>query len=82
MTLRASIQIALRSLAGNKLRSVLTMLGVIIGVGAVVSMVSIGAGARESVSQQVTALGSNLLMTKLLRIITLKAVQCSILCLL
>ncbi len=62
MTLRTSIQIALRSLAANKLRSVLTMLGVIIGVGAVVSMVSIGAGARQSVAQQVSALGSNLLI--------------------
>jgi len=62
MNLRSSLQIALRSLSANKLRSVLTMLGVIIGVGAVVSMVSIGAGARQSVAQQVTALGSNLLI--------------------
>ncbi|HEV8354138.1 MAG TPA: ABC transporter permease [bacterium] len=62
MNLRTSLQIALRSLAANKLRSILTMLGVIIGVGAVVSMVSIGAGARQSVAQQVTALGSNLLI--------------------
>jgi len=62
MNLRTCLQIALRSLAANKLRSILTMLGVIIGVGAVVSMVSIGAGARQSVAQQVTALGSNLLI--------------------
>ncbi|MGH2426824.1 MAG: ABC transporter permease [bacterium] len=59
--LRSSIQIALRALAANKLRSALTMLGVIIGVGAVVTMVSIGQGARASVAQQVQALGSNLL---------------------
>lgn len=61
MTLRSSIQVALRALAANKLRSVLTMLGVIIGVAAVVTMVSIGQGARQSVSQQVQVLGSNLL---------------------
>ncbi len=61
MILRSSIQIALRALAANKLRSALTMLGVIIGVGAVIAMVSIGQGARASVAQQVQALGSNLL---------------------
>ncbi len=59
--LSSSVQIALRALAANKLRSMLTMLGVIIGVGAVVTMVSIGQGARLAVAQQVQALGSNLL---------------------
>ena len=61
MNLRASIRIAMRALASNPLRSLLTMLGVIIGVGAVVAMVAIGQGARASVTQQVQALGSNLL---------------------
>ena len=61
MTLVSSVQIALRALAANKLRSVLTMLGVIIGVAAVITMVSIGQGARQSVAQQVQSLGSNLL---------------------
>jgi len=61
VSLRSSIQIALRALAANPLRSILTMLGVIIGVAAVVTMVSIGQGARQSVAQQVQALGSNLL---------------------
>lgn len=61
MNLHSSVQIALRALAANKLRAVLTMLGVIIGVAAVVTMVSIGQGARASVSQQVQSLGSNLL---------------------
>jgi len=51
----------LRSIAVNKLRSSLTMLGVIIGVAAVVTMVSIGQGARQSVETQVQSLGSNLL---------------------
>ncbi|HXF81467.1 MAG TPA: ABC transporter permease [bacterium] len=61
MTLTASIAIALRALAANKLRAALTMLGVIIGVAAVVTMVGIGQGARQSVEAQVQALGSNLL---------------------
>jgi len=53
MILRSSIQIALRALAANKLRSALTMLGVIIGVGAVIAMVSIGQGARASGSSSI-----------------------------
>ncbi len=61
MNLRASVRIAMRAMASNPLRSLLTMLGVIIGVGAVVAMVAIGQGARQSVTQQVQALGSNLL---------------------
>ncbi|HET6946746.1 MAG TPA: ABC transporter permease [bacterium] len=61
MTLASSIQIALRALTANKLRAVLTMLGVIIGVAAVVTMVSIGQGARQSIETQVQSLGSNLL---------------------
>ncbi len=61
MSLTVSIRIALRALSANRLRSLLTMLGVIIGVGAVVAMVAIGQGARAAVNQQVQALGSNLL---------------------
>jgi len=61
MPLRASLRIAARALALNPLRSILTALGVIIGVAAVVSTISIGAGARESTRQQITALGTNLL---------------------
>lgn len=61
MTLLASVRIALRALAANPLRSLLTTLGVIIGVGAVVTTVGIGAGARSSVEEQLTALGTNLL---------------------
>ncbi|MGH2404688.1 MAG: ABC transporter permease [bacterium] len=61
MNLQASIRVAMRAMASNPLRSLLTMLGVIIGVGAVVAMVAIGQGARASVTQQVQALGSNLL---------------------
>ncbi len=61
MPLRASIRIAVRALALNPLRSVLTALGVIIGVAAVVSTISIGTGARESTREQISALGTNLL---------------------
>jgi putative ABC transport system permease protein len=60
--MQSAVRIAIRALGANKLRAVLTMLGVIIGVGAVVTMVSIGQGARASVSQQIQALGSNLLI--------------------
>lgn len=61
MTLGASFRIALRAMAANPLRSLLTALGVIIGVGAVIAMVAIGQGARRAVTDQVQALGSNLL---------------------
>ena len=57
----ATIRIALRALARNKLRSGLTMLGIIIGVGAVIAMVALGQGAQEQVQQQIAALGSNML---------------------
>ncbi|MBI3975159.1 MAG: ABC transporter permease [Armatimonadetes bacterium] len=61
MPLRAGARIALRALVANPLRSVLTGLGVIIGVAAVVTTISIGVGARESTRQQIAALGTNLL---------------------
>ena len=53
---------ALRALRRNKLRSALTMLGIIIGVAAVITMVSIGRGADAAVQQQIQSLGNNLLM--------------------
>jgi putative ABC transport system permease protein len=61
MDLMATLQVALRALARNKMRSALTMLGIIIGVGAVIAMVGIGQGARTQVQQQIAAMGSNLL---------------------
>jgi putative ABC transport system permease protein len=57
-----SIRIALRSLRVNKLRSALTMLGIIIGVGAVITMVAVGAGAQARVAEQIRSLGSNLII--------------------
>src|SRR5215472_14829570 len=57
----ATIRLALRAIARNKLRSGLTMLGIIIGVGAVIAMVALGQGARDQVQQQIAAMGSNML---------------------
>ncbi|MFB3818432.1 MAG: ABC transporter permease [Candidatus Methylomirabilales bacterium] len=62
MTSLASFRIALRALRINKLRSALTMLGIIIGVGAVIAMVAIGSGAANRVKEQIASIGSNLLM--------------------
>jgi putative ABC transport system permease protein len=57
-----SIRIAVSALRVNKLRSVLTMLGIIIGVGAVIAMVAVGAGAQARVAEQIQSLGSNLII--------------------
>jgi putative ABC transport system permease protein len=57
----AIIRIAMRALARNKMRSGLTMLGIIIGVGAVIAMVGIGQGAQQQVQDQINAMGSNVL---------------------
>jgi putative ABC transport system permease protein len=57
----ATSRIALRALQTHKLRSLLTMLGIIIGVGAVIAMLAIGQGASKSVQSQISALGSNAL---------------------
>jgi putative ABC transport system permease protein len=61
MDLVSTLKIAMRALARNKMRSVLTMLGIIIGVGAVIAMVGIGQGADQTVQQQIAAMGSNML---------------------
>jgi putative ABC transport system permease protein len=61
MRLIESFQVALRALMANRLRAVLTMLGVIIGVASVILLVSIGSGVRELVTKQISGLGSELL---------------------
>jgi putative ABC transport system permease protein len=58
----SSLKVALRALRINKMRSFLTMLGIIIGVGAVIVMVAIGSGASEMIAQQIASMGSNLLI--------------------
>jgi putative ABC transport system permease protein len=60
--LAENIKIAFQSLGSNRLRAFLTMLGIIIGVGAVIAMMSIGSGAQQSVIQSVQDIGSNLII--------------------
>jgi putative ABC transport system permease protein len=62
MSFLALLRIALRALAVNKMRSALTMLGIVIGVGAVIVMIAVGAGAQARVEEQIRSLGSNLLL--------------------
>jgi putative ABC transport system permease protein len=62
MKFRATIVMALRALRRNKLRTVLTMLGIIIGVAAVIAMVAIGNGATSQVEGQIAALGQNVIL--------------------
>jgi putative ABC transport system permease protein len=61
MNLAESIRIALRSLSANKLRSALTMLGIIIGVAAVIALMGVGRGAQHAIDTQINSLGTNLL---------------------
>jgi putative ABC transport system permease protein len=61
MNLLMIIRVAFRALVRNKMRAVLTMLGIIIGVSAVIAMVSIGQGASASVQSQIESIGTNLL---------------------
>src|ERR1041384_2374569 len=61
MNLLSIIRVAFRALARNKMRAALTMLGIIIGVSAVIAMVSIGQGAQSSVQAQIQGMGTNLL---------------------
>ncbi|MDQ7780446.1 MAG: ABC transporter permease, partial [Planctomycetota bacterium] len=58
------VKVGMKSLVANKLRSILAMLGIIIGVASVVSMLAIGAGARTSVLSRITAMGTNLLIVR------------------
>jgi len=58
------LKVALKSLWANKLRSFLAMLGIIIGVGAVISMLAMGAGAKHQIIERVSASGTNLLVVR------------------
>jgi putative ABC transport system permease protein len=62
MTWLATLKMSLSALAGNKLRSLLTMLGIIIGVGSVITMISIGSGAQQRVEASIKSLGSNIMI--------------------
>jgi putative ABC transport system permease protein len=60
MRLRETLRVALRALRRNAIRSVLTMLGVIIGVASVIAMISLGSGARAAIDEQIQSQGTNL----------------------
>ena len=60
----SSVPLALRAIRRNLLRSFLTILGIVIGVGAVITMVTLGNGATRAVSDQISSLGSNLIMVR------------------
>jgi macrolide transport system ATP-binding/permease protein len=62
--LRAHVRQAVRALVANKVRTALSMLGILIGVAAVVAMLALGSGARQSVEAQLASMGSNLLVVR------------------
>src|SRR5262245_23173193 len=62
MRLRETLRIALDALKANKMRSALTMLGIIIGVGAVIAMVAVGSGATARIQEQIQSIGSNVII--------------------
>jgi putative ABC transport system permease protein len=64
MTILRTIQVALRSLLAHKMRSALTMLGIIIGTACVIAMVSMGDGAQERIQENMTRMGTNLLFVR------------------
>ena len=64
MNMSASLRIALRALRVNKMRSGLTMLGIIIGVAAVITMIAVGDGAQTRIAEQIRSLGANLLVIR------------------
>ena len=61
MSILMTLRIALKALNRNKMRTMLTMLGMIIGVGAVITMVAIGKGAQTTIEEQVKAAGTNMI---------------------
>ncbi len=61
MIIGETIKVALSSIRANKLRSALTMLGIVIGVGAVIAVVALGTGAQKAVEDRISALGANVL---------------------
>src|SRR5215472_13317902 len=62
MSIWVIFKMAMRALAKNKIRSFLTMLGIIIGVGAVIAMVSLGQGAQQQVQEEIASMGTNMLI--------------------
>ena len=67
MNLRESFRIAMQGLSGNRLRSALTMLGILIGVGSVIVLVAVGNGSSIAVQKQIEGLGTNTLVVSQIR---------------
>ena len=63
--LLSAMRIAFRALEVNKVRSALTMLGIVIGVAAVIATVAVGSGATQRVQQQIASIGSNIIIGRL-----------------
>jgi len=61
MDFKATLKIALRALSRNKMRTILTMMGIVIGVAAVIAMVGVGQGAQQKVQDQIASMGTNLI---------------------
>ena len=64
MNLGNLTSIAVKALMNNKLRGFLTMLGIIIGVGSVITMLAIGQGSKKSIQAEISAMGSNMIMIR------------------
>src|SRR5881397_3538735 len=62
MSILMILRIALKALGRNKMRTALTMLGMIIGVGAVITMVALGTGAQSSIDAQIQSAGTNMII--------------------
>ena len=62
MSFLLTVYVAVRALLRNKMRAALTVLGIVIGVGSVITMLAIGDGAKQAVMDRVSAMGSNLLL--------------------
>lgn len=61
MEFKRTLKIALRALSRNKMRTILTMLGIVIGVAAVIAMVGVGQGTQQKVQDQIASMGMNLI---------------------
>ena len=62
MNISNLFKIALKALNNNKMRCFLTMLGIIIGVGSVITMLAIGQGSKDSIKKQISEMGSNMII--------------------
>src|SRR3954451_22453257 len=64
MNLSDSIKVAIEALIANKLRAMLTMLGIVIGVGSVIALMAVGQGSQKAVEAKISGLGSNLIFIR------------------